>query len=123
MKFLRNYVFPFFIVVLCVIGFASFQSNRIVRLEIAPTSIELTPGETLQMEVTAYTRDGKVVAQENLGPSKIGWQVRSTDNSFTVDENGLLTAICEGSSGNVGAFTRKGRINSAPVTIRVIAAP
>ena len=122
MKSFRS-VLPVILLVLCIVGFSMLQSNRITKLELGPASITLQPGETLQLEVTAYTRDGNPVAKEDLNSSAIGWRVTSLDKSFSVDENGLLTAICEGQQGNVQIFMKRGNLYSKLITVQVTAPP
>ena len=119
MKLLFKCLLPLLAVIVFAAAFSLFQSTRIVRLDISPTSLELAPGESIQLTVTGYTKDGEAVSQKRMERIDLTWGFRSYTHAFSVDETGLLTAHSPG-IGNAWCNGKPGRINSSAITVYVI---
>lgn len=66
------------------------QAPGVDRVEITPQEASLAVGETLQLEVTAYDREGGVVRGESVSYSTSAAEVA------TVSASGVLTAVRQG---------------------------
>lgn len=119
MKLLFKCLLPLLAVMVFAAAFSLFQSTRIVRLEISPTSLELAPGESIQLTAAGYTKDNNAVSEERMKRIDLTWGFRSYTHAFSVDENGLLTAHSPG-IGNAWCNGKPGRINSRAITVSVI---
>ena len=101
----------------CVFGIIKSTSAPVTRLVLTPESLHLTPGEGIQLTVTGYTESGAEATEKQMDRLRIIWYTKSESGAFAVDENGYLTAICEG-IGNVSVGTKRG-MNSRPITVYV----
>ncbi len=99
----------------CVFSLVGCGTSSVARIEIFPDSLSIVPGVSVQLTVEGYTEDGEQATEEQM---VLCWEYRSDDNSFTVDENGYLTAISEG-DGNVMVKSEDGNLNSRPITVFV----
>lgn len=118
----RKKILPVF-VLLAVLAFAGmcFAQNSpspVARSVISPEGIELAPGESVQLSVTGYTKDGEVVPAEEVEKLDLQWEYEQVDPIVTVDENGYLTAVRQGVA-NAWVTWDGGKMNSRPITITV----
>jgi len=97
----------------------SAPSDPIVRLEIAESSLELRPGDSVQLHVKGYTADGEEAAEEQTENLPVRWRVYA-DNLYTctVDDSGLLTALMPGVI-NVQAYCEKEDLYSRSITVSI----
>ena len=91
---------------------------QVEKLEIEQQSISLTVGESIQLSAQGYFKDGQEAAKKDLAKLDLLWESNSRDLAFTVDENGLLTALKPG-SGNVWVESADGKLNSRAITVIV----
>ena len=101
----------------CVFGIMKSTSDPIARLVVTPESLHLSPGESVLLAVQGYTESGAEASEKQMERLNLIWYGRSEKGAFVVDENGNLTAICEG-IGNVSVGTKRG-MNSRPITVYV----
>ena len=90
----------------------------VTEIKIVPDSTSIAPGESLQLTVEGYTEDGGQATEEQIEKLALCWEYRTDDNSFTVDEDGCLTGLSEG-SGNVWVESEDGKLNSRAITVLV----
>jgi len=97
----------------------SAPSDPIVRLEIAESSLELSPGDSVQLHVKGYTSDGEEAAEEQTENLPVRWRVHA-DNLYicNVDDSGLLTALTPGVI-NVQAYCEKEELYSRSITVSI----
>ena len=101
----------------CVFGIIKSTSDPIVSLVVSPENLHLAPGESVLLTVQGYTESGAEASEKQMERLDLIWYERSKNGAFTVDENGQLTAVCEG-IGNVSVGTKRG-MNSRPITVYV----
>lgn len=118
----RKKILPAF-VLLAVLSFAGMylaQNNPspVARLVISPEGIELAPGESVQLSVTGYTKDGEAVSAEEVEKLDLRWEYEQADPIVTVDESGYLTAIRQGAA-NAWVTWDDGKKGARPITVTV----
>ena len=91
---------------------------QVEKLEIEQQSISLVVGESIQLNCKGYLKDGQPASTKEMNKIDLLWESRSEDLAFTVDENGLLTALKPG-SGNVWVESADGKLNSRAITVIV----
>ena len=91
---------------------------QVEKLEIEQQRISLTVGESIHLSAQGYFKDGQEAAEKDLAKLDLLWESNSRDLAFTVDENGLLTALKPG-SGNVWVESADGKLNSRAITVIV----
>ena len=102
----------------CVFSLVGCGTSSVERIEIFPDSLSIVPGVSVQLTVEGYNEDGEQATEEQMENLVLCWEYRSDDNSFTVDEDGNLTAISEG-IGNVMVKSKDGKLNSRAITVFV----
>lgn len=102
----------------CVFSLIGCGTSSVARIELFPDSLSIVPGVSVQLTVKGYTEDGEQATEEQMENLVLCWEYRSDDNSFTVDEDGNLTAISEG-IGNVMVKSEDGKLNSRAITVFV----
>ena len=102
----------------CVFSLVGCRPSSVSRIEIFPDSLSIEPGVSVRLTVKGYTEDGKQATEGQMERIALYWEYRSDGNSFTVDEDGNLTAISEG-VGNVMVKSKDGKLNSRAITVFV----
>lgn len=106
------------LMLICILIPSGCAAKPISRLEIFPASMSLVPGVSIQLVAEGYTEDEKPAAKEDLAALILCWEYQCDDGSFTVDENGRLSALSPG-TGNVWVKTEDGSLHSRPTTVFV----
>ncbi|MBQ9716734.1 MAG: hypothetical protein IJV76_01955 [Clostridia bacterium] len=97
----------------------SALSEPVVRLEITESSLELRPGDSVQLHVKGYTADGGEAAEEQMKYLPVHWRVHADDLYIcTVDDSGNLTALKPGVV-NVQAYCEKEDLYSRSITVSI----
>ena len=94
------------------------MAPKVESLEIEQQSINLTVGESIQLNCKGYLKDGQPASAKEMNNLDLLWESKSDDLAFTVDGNGLLTAIKPG-MGNVWVKSDDGKLNSRAITVIV----
>lgn len=108
------------VILLLALATSYLLRSPITELHITRESITLAPGQSIQLTVEACTADGTPATAEQLEKYGLSWQYKADNNAFTVNENGLLTALTHG-IGNVWTTIRgkDGEISSRAITVTV----
>lgn len=106
------------ILALAGIGFLRTYVYPVERLEISPRSITMAPGESIQLTLKGYDKNGTPVSEEKMAKLSPQWECHM--EVLAVNENGLLTAISDG-VGNVWAWveTPDGKLGARAITVEV----
>lgn len=104
--------------ILLTMTLSACGTSSVAKIEIFPDSLSIVPGVGVQLTVEGYTEDGEEATEEQMENLVLCWEYKSDDNSFTVDEDGYLTAISEG-VGNVMVKTEDGELSSRAIMVFV----
>lgn len=102
----------------CSFSLVGCRTSSVTRIEIFPDSLSIVPGVCVQLTVVGYTEDGEQATEEQMENLVLCWEYGADDNSFTVDEDGSLTAIAEG-AGNVMVKSEDGELTSRAIMVFV----
>ena len=97
----------------------SALAEPVIRLEIAESSLELRPGDSVQLHAKGYTADGEEAAEEQTKNLPVRWRVHADDLYIcTVDDSGILSALKPGVV-NVQAYCEKDDLYSRSITVSI----
>lgn len=108
----------FFLLLGCILSLVGCGTSSVARIEICPDSLSIVPGTRVQLTVVGYTETGKQATKEQMENLIFCWEYRCDNNSFTVDDDGYLTAVSQG-VGNVFVKSKDGKLNSRAITVFV----
>lgn len=111
-------LFTAVVIILSLILFPLLTASEAKYLVIDQQSVELTPGESLQLTVQSYDANDELLSAEQTAKLQVVWQGKCDDRAFSVNEQGLLTAHRAG-VGNVWVKSADGKLNSRAITVYV----
>ena len=106
------------LLLVCSFSLVGCGTSSVTRIEIFPDSLSIVPGVCVQLTVVGYTEDGEQATEDQMENLVLCWEYRANDNSFTVDEDGYLSAIAEG-VGTVMVKSEDGELISRATTVFV----
>ena len=95
-----------------------FRLPQVIRLEITPSTVHLTPSGAQQFTVTGYLKNGEEATQEQLDALSLVWDYQAENGAFMVNDSGYLVAAALG-TGNVIVRSEDGKVVSRPITVFV----